>query len=461
MCPEAGKLSFAAAQRPRRGSAKGSPRAAPAPRRPEEAARPRRLPPGNSQRRCPGGAAEAEGEELAPAVCRRYRHRSARLAESLCQAGSVLVLHERKKGGAGGGGSELEGKGGGEGEGGEVALIHCNTDQIQCSNLSFKATDLQITSLTAALLCTKLENAQNSWSSAVRMQPAALVYRAGRPRSRSRGSGRPQRIGTGRAGSPGSLCSPLGPGAQPVRRGRGEPGGPKAARSQPGRGVAAPAPLAPLAGSSRELPSTAVPAEPRRLWGGVGPGARRRPAAPLSLLLRYRLSGTSEPPLPPPVKPRPPRLPRRRAIRPRAPSSPSVSLSFFPSHSVLLLSHTVRPCPCPLSPSLTLSCLCPCPALLLFLSLSPFCLCFSFCPILILPLPFPCTVLSLPRDSTPSSPSPSYPLPSRGPGAVRSAPPHVRQLPPHPPGGSEEGQACARGLEVSPSHEARPARTSI
>lgn len=355
----------------------------------------------------------------------------------------------------------MEGKGGGEGEGGEVALIHCNTDQIQCSNLSFKATDLQITSLTAALLCTKLENAQNSWSSAVRMQPAALVYRAGRPRSRSRGSGRPQRIGTGRAGSPGSLCSPLGPGAQPVRRGRGEPGGPKAARSQPGRGVAAPAPLAPLAGSSRELPSTAVPAEPRRLWGGVGPGARRRPAAPLSLLLRYRLSGTSEPPLPPPVKPRPPRLPRRRAIRPRAPSSPSVSLSFFPSHSVLLLSHTVRPCPCPLSPSLTLSCLCPCPALLLFLSLSPFCLCFSFCPILILPLPFPCTVLSLPRDSTPSSPSPSYPLPSRGPGAVRSAPPHVRQLPPHPPGGSEKGQACARGLEVSPSHEARPARTSI
>lgn len=190
-------------------------------------------------------------------------------------------------------------------EGGEVALIHCNTDQIQCSNLSFKATDLQITSLTAALLCTKLENAQNSWSSAVRMQPAALVYRAGRPRSRSRGSGRPQRIGTGRAGSPGSLCSPLGPGAQPVRRGRGEPGGPKAARSQPGRGVAAPAPLAPLAGSSRELPSTAVPAEPRRLWGGSAPvhAAALQPLCPCcsgTVCLaprsrRYRLQSSRDP----------------------------------------------------------------------------------------------------------------------------------------------------------------------
>lgn len=71
------------------------------------------------------------------------------------------------------------GVGGGKGEGGEVALIHCNTDQIQCSNLSLKATDLQITSMTAALFCTKLENIQNSWSSAVRMQPAALGYRAG------------------------------------------------------------------------------------------------------------------------------------------------------------------------------------------------------------------------------------------------------------------------------------------
>lgn len=71
------------------------------------------------------------------------------------------------------------GVGGGEGVGGEVALIHCNTDQIQCSDLSLKATDLQITSMTAALFCTKLENKQNSWSSAVRIQPAALGYRAG------------------------------------------------------------------------------------------------------------------------------------------------------------------------------------------------------------------------------------------------------------------------------------------
>lgn len=54
--------------------------------------------------------------EPAPAVCRRCGHRCARLAESLCQAGSVLVLHERKKGGAGGGGSEL--KGGGRRRGG-------------------------------------------------------------------------------------------------------------------------------------------------------------------------------------------------------------------------------------------------------------------------------------------------------------------------------------------------------
>lgn len=301
----------------------------------------------------------------------------------------------------------MEGKGGGEGEGGAVALIHCNTDQIQCSNLSFKATDLQITSLTAALLCTKLENAQNSCSSAVRMQPAALVYQAGRPRSRSRGSDRLQRIGTGRAGSPGSLCAPLGPGAQPVPWGRGEPGGPKAARSQSGRGVAAPAPRSLLAGSSKELPGAAVPAESRRLWA-VGPCARRRPAALLFLLPRYRSSGTFEPPLPPPLKPRPPRLPRRRAVRPRAPSPPSVSFSFFPSHSVFfVVPHCSALSLSPVSvavPALTLP-------LSLFLSLPPSCLSFSFFPIFLFPLPLPSTILSLsPPHSTPSSPSLPIPL---------------------------------------------------
>lgn len=89
-----------------------------------------------------------------------------------CMRGKKVVLEE-------GGVNWKGGVGGGEGEGGEVALIHCNTDQIQRSNLSLKATDLQITSMTAAPLCTKLENIQNSWSSAVRMQPAALGYRAG------------------------------------------------------------------------------------------------------------------------------------------------------------------------------------------------------------------------------------------------------------------------------------------
>lgn len=60
--------------------------------------------------------------EPAPAVFRQCGHRSARLAESLCQAGSVLVLHERKKGGAGGGGSELKGGGGEEKGRGERLL---------------------------------------------------------------------------------------------------------------------------------------------------------------------------------------------------------------------------------------------------------------------------------------------------------------------------------------------------
>lgn len=328
----------------------------------------------------------------------------------------------------------MEGKGGGEGEGGEVALIHCNTDQIQCSNLSFKATDLQITSLTAALLCTKLENAQNSCSSAVRMQPAALVYQAGRPRSRSRGSDRLQRIGTGRAGSPGSLCAPLGPGAQPVPWGRGEPGGPKAARSQSGRGVAAPAPRSLLAGSSKELPGAAVPAESRRLWA-VGPCARRRPAALLFLLPRYRSSGTFEPPLPPPLKPRPPRLPRRRAVRPRAPSPPSVSFSFFPSHSVFSCRPTLFglvPVPC--------LCRCPCPAsALVALSVSPPLLpLFQFFSYFSFPSPPPQNdPLPLPSSLHTLVPVPSYPPPSRGPGAVRSAPPHALHLPPRSHRGSE------------------------
>lgn len=326
----------------------------------------------------------------------------------------------------------MEGKGGGEGEGGEVALIHCNTDQIQCSNLSFKATDLQITSLTAALLCTKLENAQNSCSSAVRMQPAALVYQAGRPRSRSRGSDRLQRIGTGRAGSPGSLCAPLGPGAQPVPWGRGEPGGPKAARSQSGRGVAAPAPRSLLAGSSKELPGAAVPAESRRLWA-VGPCARRRPAAPLFLLPRYRSSGTFEPPLPPPLKPRPPRLPRRRAVRPRAPSPPSVSFSFFPSHSVFFV---VPHCSAlSLSPVSVAAPALPLP-LSLFLSLPPSCLSFSFFPVFLLLLPLLRSSPS-PLLTPHPRPRPFLSPPSRGPGAVRSAPPHALHLPPRSHRGSE------------------------
>lgn len=74
-----------------------SPWAASAPRFPEETRRSRRQPPGNLQQRCPGGAAAAGRGEAAPAVCWRCEHCSVRLAESLCQAGSVLVLHERKK----------------------------------------------------------------------------------------------------------------------------------------------------------------------------------------------------------------------------------------------------------------------------------------------------------------------------------------------------------------------------
>lgn len=218
------------------------------------------------------------------------------------------------------------GGGGEEGEGGEVALIHCNTDQIRCSNLSFKATDLQITSLTAALLCTKLEKAPNSWASAARLQPAALGYRAGaapqpQPRLRPgtehlrRLPGPPPR---GSPGLPGTLPSlPRSPGAQPAPRGGRKGRGPGAARSQPG-----------TPGTPRRLPQGS--AEPRRPGGGLAPAARRHLAVPLS---PAKLSGTpgaaatapghAEPPAAAAPAPCPPSVSPRCPLRP--PSSPTGS----------------------------------------------------------------------------------------------------------------------------------------
>lgn len=65
------------------------------------------------------------------------------LQEFLLQAGSVFVLHVRRKVGERGKRERV------------VALIHCNTDQIQSSNLSVEATDLPITSMTVVPTCAK------------------------------------------------------------------------------------------------------------------------------------------------------------------------------------------------------------------------------------------------------------------------------------------------------------------
>lgn len=95
--PSGGRFPSPPPYDPSRAEAKGHPWAASAPRFPEKTPRSRRQPPGNLQQRCPGGAAAAGRGEAAPAVGWRCEHCSVRLAESLCQAGSVLVLHERKK----------------------------------------------------------------------------------------------------------------------------------------------------------------------------------------------------------------------------------------------------------------------------------------------------------------------------------------------------------------------------
>lgn len=172
------------------------------------------------------------------------------------------------------------GVGGGEGVGGEVALIHCNTDQIQCSNLSLKATDLQITSMTAALFCTKLENKRNSWSSAVRIQPAALGYRAGAAPQLQ-----PQLwLGTTHPGRPGGHPRPRGSACILRTQDTGQPGATRGVQRAGWRCGCPGTPSTPTPAASRTLQCRCLQSP-----GGPGPprprgaaGSRCHLAVPLS-----------------------------------------------------------------------------------------------------------------------------------------------------------------------------------
>lgn len=297
----------------------------------------------------------------------------------------------------------MGGWGGGEGEGGEIALIHCNTDQIQCSNLSFKATHVHITSKTAVLLCTKLENAQNSWSSAVRMQPAALGSRAGAAPQPQPRLCRARRISAGRVGTPG-LPQPASP---RHRKDRGSKRSGEAAGwpcGYPGT-PSAPSPAA------EGLPSCVCTASAAQ--GGSSPP-------------RTRGAGGCMPPPCSPLVPRRGGVPpgtgvsgagraassARRGGRPRTcrdlhgsrggaqvgawPPSPSSSLPLSLSPPALLLSRPDRPCPCP----------CPCPVRVPDPSFSVTAPCPSLsasCPV---SLPVPVLFSPCPLFSRPLSPSP-------------------------------------------------------